>query len=144
MLTVVPLNWLSIILAAIVSVIIGGIWYSPSMFGNAWMRSMGWKMEDIRKGMKNMTTEKRLAMYGKAFLISLVMAFVLSLLIHLTPPPSVQNAVELGILVWLGFIATAKLSDMMFEGRSFNYYIINVMYYFVSIIVMSFILATWF
>ena len=30
------LNWLAIIVASISAFVLGGIWYSPLMFGNAW------------------------------------------------------------------------------------------------------------
>ncbi|HNI11929.1 MAG TPA: DUF1761 family protein, partial [bacterium] len=35
------LNWLAIIVASISAFVLGGIWYSPLMFGNAWMKVAG-------------------------------------------------------------------------------------------------------
>ena len=32
------INWLAILVAAISAFVVGGIWYSPLMFGNAWMK----------------------------------------------------------------------------------------------------------
>ena len=32
------INWLAILVAAISAFVVGGIWYSPIMFSNAWMK----------------------------------------------------------------------------------------------------------
>lgn len=37
------LNWLGVIVAAIVYFVIGGLWYSPVLFAKPWMASIGWE-----------------------------------------------------------------------------------------------------
>lgn len=138
------LNWPAIILAVIVSSVIGSLWFSPKLFGDAWMKSMGWNMQDMQKQMKKMTMMKMVKPYAGIVLGTLITAFVLSILIHVFDATSLLNASELGILVWVGFVATTKLPEVFFEGKNFNYYIITIMYSFVSIVAMSWILAYWF
>ena len=46
----VKLNYLAIIAAAISTFVIGGLWYSPAVFGKAWMRENGFTEEDMKKG----------------------------------------------------------------------------------------------
>lgn len=40
------LNWLAIIVAAISSIIVGGVWYGP-LFGKIWMEENGFAADDV-------------------------------------------------------------------------------------------------
>jgi len=50
------LNWLAIFVAAISTMVMGFLWYSPLLFAKPWMREMGCdpndkaKIEEMRKG----------------------------------------------------------------------------------------------
>ena len=142
MLPIVSLNWLAILLAAVASFVISAIWYSPALFGNAWMKSIGMSMKDMSK--MGMSGSKMAKSYVIMFVAALLMSFVLSVLIHLLGASSVQSALEVGLFVWLGFVATEKISGVLFEGRHFNYYTITVLQYLITILAMSLILSLWF
>ena len=43
------LNWLAIVVAAISTVIVGFLWYSPLLFAKPWMREMGYDPNDKAK-----------------------------------------------------------------------------------------------
>lgn len=144
MFPLVVLNWAAIILATIVSSLIGSLWFSPKLFGNTWMKSLGWNMKDMEKQMKKMSWNKMARSYAGIILGTFITAFVLSILIHVFGATSFTDASEIGILVWVGFIATTKLPEVFFEGKNFDYYVITVMYSFVSIIAMAWIIAAWF
>lgn len=40
-------NYLPIVVAAVVSMVLGGLWYSPLLFGKIWMNLQGLKMSDM-------------------------------------------------------------------------------------------------
>ena len=65
----IPINWLAVIVAAIIRMAIGSAWYSPALFVKPWQALSGVTPESMRAGL------------GKAIGIdaamSLVMAFVL-------------------------------------------------------------------
>lgn len=61
-------NWLVQLVAALVPMIIGFIWYNPKVFGNAWMQSAGMTDEKVKSG--NMPV---------IFGVSFVMAFLFGL-----------------------------------------------------------------
>ncbi|HMY36376.1 MAG TPA: DUF1761 domain-containing protein, partial [bacterium] len=61
------LNWLAIIVASISAFVLGGIWYSPLMFGNAWMKVAGMTEESVKQGNPG-------KIYGGAFLLTLIAA----------------------------------------------------------------------
>ena len=67
----VQFNYPAILVAALVSFVVGGAWYSPLLFAKAWMREAG--LDDA--ALKRARLGK---VFALAFLCSLVMAFNLS------------------------------------------------------------------
>ena len=43
-------NWLAILVGALVPMVMGFVWYNPNLFGNAWMRSIGKTEEELKAG----------------------------------------------------------------------------------------------
>lgn len=69
-------NFIVLLLAALVPMIIGFIWYHPKVFGNAWKKSAEISEEKIKSG--NM-----LLIFGLSYLLSfLLAASMLSIVIH--------------------------------------------------------------
>ncbi len=126
---------IAIVVAAIVQVILGYLWYGP-LFGKTWMSLMGINPQTMsREGMgKTMTW----TVVG-----SLVTAAVLSKLVGMVGAGTVGAGVALGFWVWLGFVATVTLASVLYEKRSVNLYILNNGYQLVSLVVMGAILAGW-
>ncbi|HUR31841.1 MAG TPA: DUF1761 domain-containing protein, partial [Saprospiraceae bacterium] len=60
-------NWLAVIIAALIPMIVGFIYYHPKVLGKAWMNSLGITEADLKIG--NM---------GLIYGICLVMSFILS------------------------------------------------------------------
>lgn len=68
-------NPLILLLAAIVPMLVGALWYGP-LFGNSWMKVNGFKEEDLRGG--NM-----IVIFGLSFVLSIILALGISgLAIH--------------------------------------------------------------
>lgn len=44
------LNWLAVVVAAALAFVLGDLWYSPLLFGKAWMRENNLSEEDLKKG----------------------------------------------------------------------------------------------
>ncbi len=63
--------WISALLAAISTLVIGFVWYHPKLFGTAWMKSLGMTEADAAKG--NMAV-----MYGSAVVLAMVMTMPLA------------------------------------------------------------------
>ena len=72
------MNWLAILVAALVPTLTGFVWYSEKAFGNTWMREGNLKKEDLEKN--NM-----LVVIGFSLLFSFFIAFIMQfLVIHQT------------------------------------------------------------
>ncbi len=92
------INYLAVGVAALVTFFIGALWYSPLLFGKLWLKAHGYSEEQMRKTA------------GRAYIVSLfcyvVMAFVLAVLVSYTGVSTVPQGAFLGLLVWIGFLAT--------------------------------------
>jgi hypothetical protein len=135
------LNLLAVLVAAISTMVVGFLWYSPILFAKPWMREMGYDPDDKAK-VQEMQKSAGPAYFG-SFIASLVSAFVLALFFHWL---HVQN-LELGLLValhvWLGFVAMVQLTGVLFMKQSMKLFAINTGYQLASYLAMGAILAVW-
>ena len=134
----ISINFLAVVAAAIANMVIGAIWYSPAVFGKMWMKSAGISQKDVEAQKKAMQK-----VYGFAFVGALIMAYVFAIIINLTAATTVVEALQIGFLAWLGFVATVSLSSVLFEGRKQELYLLNNGYNLISLLVMSLILVLW-
>src|ERR1700752_1507680 len=111
----VPINYLAVLVASIVGMVLGGLWYGP-IFGKQWVALMGWTPEHIEaakaKGMGKS--------YAIMFVGSLLMAWILAHAIifastYLMFYGSLAGAV-IGFLNWLGFVAPVTIGMVLWEG----------------------------
>lgn len=85
------INWLAVLVAGISAFVLGGVWYSPALFGNAWMSENRMTVEDVKKG--NATK-----IYGIAFILSLLMAVNLAMYLADTPAECTGTVLKKPIL----------------------------------------------
>lgn len=70
------MNWLAILVAALIPMIMGFIWYNPKVMGTAWMKATGLTEESMKSA--NMAV-----IFGVSFLFSLMLALsLLPVVIH--------------------------------------------------------------
>ena len=132
------INYLAVGVAALATVFIGALWYSPLLFHRLWVKAHGYSVEKVEQMRKTA---------GRAFMVSLfcylVMAFVLAVLVSWTGVSTVPQGAFLGLLVWIGFLATLGLTAHMFSEKRLSTYLIDAGYQLVYALVMGVILAAW-
>jgi hypothetical protein len=128
------LNWLAIIVAAVSAFILGGLWYSPLMFLNRWMKETGITKDSTKK--VNM-----FKVFGLAFLLSLIASFFLAMFIG--PKAGAASGALAGFMAGLGWVFTYQGIIYLFEARTFVHFLINAMYSVVSLTIMGFIIGIW-
>ena len=136
----IEVNYLAVLLAGIVSMVIGFLWYSPLLFAKPWMKLMGYTAESMKKMQKQMGP-----MYGVSFVLSLVMAFVLS---HVTTMseayfhyPHLMSALTSAFWMWLGFVVPVQATDVIFGGKSWKLFGINTGYQLASLLGMGVVIG---
>ena len=136
--------FIAVIAAAIVSFVIGGIWYARPVFGKAWMAALG-KTEADREAMRKQAPKGFAAGLIGSIIASLVLGIFLQYgrQANVGLPTGIVGGIVVGFLVWFGFLMTTGVSGAIFEGRPGKLVGINQAYQFVSYLVMGAVLAIW-
>jgi uncharacterized protein DUF1761 len=127
-------NWLAVVVAAIVPMVLGALWYSPVLFAGPWLRAVGRTMEEL--------SGARLG-YALSAVAALVTSAVLAYVVDWAEATSFVDGVFTGLIVWLGFVATVLGVTTYFGGRPLALWAINAGYQLVSYALMGAILAAW-
>ena len=125
-------NYLAVLLAALSAFVIGGLWYSL-LFGKSWMALTGQSEEKLKSG-------NPAIIFGGAFLLNLIAAFVLALWLK-ERATDVQDAASAGFAVGLCLVATSVGVNYLFERRPLGLWLINAGYITVQFTVMGAIIG---
>lgn len=134
----VSVNLAAVLVAALVNMVLGGLWYSPLLFGKTWMKLSNIPMEKMGE-MKKQATKS----YAIAFVAALVMSYVLAHFATYMKVATIPEGAQLGFWIWLGFVVPVSLGSVLWEGKGYTLFGINVGYYLVSLLIMGSIFAVW-
>jgi len=135
------LNWLAILVAAIATMVVGFLWYSPLLFAKPWMREMGYDPSDKAKTQEMQKSAG--PAYAGSFVASLISAFTLALILHGLNAQGLDFGLMVSFHVWLGFVATVQFTSALFMKQSMRLFAINTGYQLVCYLVMGAILTAW-
>lgn len=126
------LNYLGLSVAALSTFLIGGLWYSPAVFGKTWMKENGLTEEEVKKGNK-------FKIFGLAFLLAIISA--INLAMFMGPEKNPAMGALWGFLAGTGWVATFVGTHYLFERKSFTLFLINAGYSIVALTMMGIILV---
>ena len=158
------INFLAMIVAALVTLVIGFVWYHPKVFGTVWMKSAGLTEEQLKSG--NM-----IKVFGLTILLSLMITLILqALTIHQSGAygmvggvidentlPSFQAFMDdygtafrtfkhgalHGFIAGLFFALPINAINGLFERKSAKYIFVNSGYWIVTLTIMGSIVCGW-
>ncbi|MBZ0202869.1 MAG: DUF1761 domain-containing protein [Ignavibacteria bacterium] len=134
------INLVPVIIAGVINMILGSLWYSPFVIGKLWMRAMGKTEEEIKQGF---STGAMGMTYVVNTISSLVFAYVLAHIIKFASLSTFAQGVNVGFWVWLGFVVTTVIPGYMYESRPKMLYFLFIIYQLISITIMGGVLAIW-
>jgi hypothetical protein len=133
-------NVIAVIVAAVIPMVVGMLWYSPVLFAKKWMALIGKTEEEIKK-------EGPGKAYALSFIASIVMAYVMAHLVTysstFTGSTGIAAGLETGFWSWLGFVVTTNSASVLFEFKPRGLYFINMGYQLVSMLLMGALLGVW-
>ena len=135
------LNLLAVLVAALSTMLVGFLWYSPMLFAKQWMREMGYDPNDKAK-VREMQKSAGPA-YFASLIASVVTAFILALFFHEMRVRSIDLGLLMAFHVWLGFVATVQLTGVLFMKQSMKLFAINTGHQLVCYLAMGAILSAW-
>jgi hypothetical protein len=115
------INFLAVALAALTTFVVGGVWYSQSLFGGIWGRESGLIGRLDKKGRHP----------AFVFIASYILAFVAAAVVAglLGPNPGMGHAVRRAMAVGFGIAATSFGINYLFGNRSFKLWLIDAGYH---------------
>jgi hypothetical protein len=127
------ISWLSVLVAAVSTFIIGSLWYGP-LFARAWMADSGMTREKGKSG--NMPL-----IFGGSFVLNLVIASGIAVLLGANR--SLLLGLHTGVFAALFFQATTLGIIYFYEMRPLRLWLINAGYQLVTFAVMGMIIGAW-
>jgi hypothetical protein len=127
-------NFAAILVAALMSFAIGGLWYSPLLFARAWMKEAGLTEQQTKEAPMG-------RIFGLAAVASLVMAFNLAAFIG--PKASLGFGLFAGAAAAVGWVAMSLGVIYLFEQRSLKLWLINSGYQVIAYTLMGGLIGVW-
>lgn len=129
------INHLAVFVCALLSLVVGALWYSPVLFFKGWQKEAGLGDEQVAK-----------ANPLKTYSLTLVLAWIISYNLAFFLGDSKTNwrwGLVAGLLAGIGWAATMFVIISLFEQRSLKYMLINTGYITVYFALIGFVLGIW-
>ena len=133
------LNWLAVIVGALVYFALGALWYSPMLFARPWQRSIGW--DESRPA-----PESSAATYVLPLAAYVVMAIAVALLAEATGTDELGEGIVLGLVLGIGLSLAHTFVDAAFSPEKpapWTWFLINGTYHALGLVIVAVIVAAW-
>lgn len=134
----IEINYLAVIVGALIYYAGGALWYSPVLFGKTWAELVGFtpeKMEAAKKGV------------WKSYLTSLISALVISYglarLGEYLKVDTLLGGLHLGFWSWFCFVLTVLTTSTAFSMKPKKLLFIDSGYHLYGFLVIGIILGVW-
>lgn len=128
------INHIAVLVCAVMSLVIGGLWWSPLLFAKPWQREVGLSDDQL----KQMNPAKT---FGITFILAYLASYNLAFFLG-APGTTWQWGIAAGLLAGIWAIAMYVIISL-FEQRSLKLVLINTGYIAVYFAVIGFILGIW-
>ncbi len=128
------INWLSLVICALIPMIVGFAYYHKAVFGKAWMETIGMTEEKAAQG--NMAV---------VFGVSIVMSIILTVfLMGFNNSPGQEGEFDTfghgafhGAVVGVFILIPVFVTNALFEQKSWKYMLINIGYWMITLALMG-------
>jgi hypothetical protein len=132
--SILAINWLAVIVAALAAFAVGAVWYGP-LFSRAWQQLNALSDEAVQQDAART--------FGGAFVLTLVAAFGLAMILQLHPAPDLGAGLSVGVVIGLAFVASSLGINYLFARKALRLYLIDAGYLVLMFAVMGVILGAW-
>lgn len=129
-------NYLAMLAATVVGMIIGAIYYHPAVVGKAWMAATGRTDEQLKANNGAM-------LWVVTIIVTLLLASLLGAAINWAGQTTLVGGATVGFLLWLGVTLPVVTMTFLFEGRGYNAIAITLGHQLALMVVMGAVLG-WF
>lgn len=131
-------NWLAVVVATAAYFALGGLWFVPKVFGDVWMRSIGWEPgEDEQPGPE---------VFIGPLVTCLVASIALAVLAAATGASGVGDGVVLGLLTGVGIAGGVLFTTGYFDPikpKPMVWFAVTGSYHLVGLLAAAIIISVW-
>jgi hypothetical protein len=132
------INYWAVILATLSTLLVGAVWYTPRVFGTAWMRLARVEPQGGRSAVAPLVV---------ALVVSFLSAWVLAGAAYIAwqfyGGSFLWSSLATAAFLWVGFTAARFVTHDAFEGRPAALTVMNVAHELVTFLVMALIIGVW-
>ena len=128
-----------IIVSTVVTFIVSSIWFSPLLFGKEWMALCGYTEADIAA----MKPANMLRKYIAQLVTIIVISSILAFFIISTGAATASEGAFMGLLAWLGFVATTLISGVIWERKPLKHFFISAIGNLICFVIGGAIIGGW-
>jgi hypothetical protein len=133
------INYWTVILATLSSMVVGSIWYTPKVFGDRWMR------------LAKVTPSGRAADAVLPIVVTVFVSFATAWVLagataiswHFYGGEFWWNAIVTAVVLWAGFTAARFITHDAFERRPSSLTVLNIAHELVTVLIMAIIIGVW-
>jgi hypothetical protein len=129
--TLSSIKFVTVFVAGIAHMATGLIWFSPALFGKQWMGLTKLEMKPAKQWLV------------AGFIGHQVIALVLALIVFLANATTIVEGCIVGIFVWIGFVVTLEVGELIWEKIPFKLFALRIGNHFVALSLAGAILAVW-
>lgn len=123
----------AVILAALVHMVVGAIWYSPRAYGLRWQLL-------ARRHSRELQQTVRIAYYA-SFVAALITSYVMAKLMELLEANTIWSGMSTGLWLWVGFVVTSFVPAYIYAKRPLMLLFIDCGYILFSLMAMGFVMS---
>ena len=127
------INIWAVLVAGVVYYILGFLWYSPILFGKAWMNSLGKTKDEMEFGPKELIG---------SIIVALVIPLIIAVFLELIGTWDLIIALLVSILVFI-VMACIMLNALLYGSMNIKTFLINSGYQLVGLILIGIIIGLW-
>lgn len=127
------INYLHVLLGGVLAYVLGALWYSPVLFGNAWLAAIGKQQSEL-----NMTVKT----YVATAVWWLFASFLFAILINFAQADNnLPKLIVLVVVAWGAFGKTPLVMDKLYREENTRLLAINGGYHFCAFLLMALVHA---
>ncbi|MDB5159991.1 MAG: hypothetical protein JWO99_254 [Candidatus Saccharibacteria bacterium] len=130
------LNIWAVLVAWVISVVLGSFWYSPAGFGKLWSKLSS---VDMMKTPKDEATRAILFVV----IASLLQALALGLVLNSLHVSGMDQGIVASLVLWFGFTALTTVGNTLYQRQSWKFWWLNASFFLIVMVINGIILSVW-
>ncbi len=132
------IHYPAVIVAGLIQFFVGWLWYGM-LFMNPWVEATGVPMDAAQ----SMSGGQMAMMYVGSLVAFLVVYYIMAHFVSYTKSTTAKQGMQTGFWLWLGFVATTILVNIIYTMKPFSLWLIDGGYWLVSMLAGGALLALW-